>query len=65
MHFGRMAWLLYKETYDRLPSSLQNELQQEGDCYVLNQTEDRDLIEVAVDFVNKVIDNFEQRGLLK
>lgn len=65
MCFGRMAWMLYKDTYDNLPSSLQNELQQEGDCYVLNQTENKDLIEVAVDFVNKVIDNFEQRGLLK
>ena len=65
MGFDAWEWLLPQETFDRLPPSLQEELHWDGDRYVLEQPEDKDLVETAVDFMNKVLDNFEQRGLLQ
>ena len=65
MGFDAWEWLLPQETFDRLPPSLQEELHWDGDRYVLEQPEDKDLVETAVDFMNKVLDDFEQRGLLQ
>ena len=65
MCFGAWEWLLPKETVNLLPPSLQEELHPDGDHYVLKQAEGKDLVETAVDFLNKVLDDFEQRGLLK
>ena len=65
MKFGEWEWLLPQETYNQLSPSLQKELKPGQDNYYeLHQTEDKDLVEVAVDFMNKVIEDFEQRGLL-
>ena len=64
MCFGDWEWLLPQETFDRLSPSLQEELYWDGDNYVLKQPEGKDLVEAAVDFLNKVLDDFEQRGLL-
>ncbi len=64
MCFGDWEWLLPKETFDLLPPSLQEELHRDGDNYVLKQPEGKDLVETAVDFLNKVLDDFEQHGLL-
>lgn len=65
MNFGSDEWVLPTETFEMLPVSLQEKLKQKDESnYMLGQTEDKDLVEVAVDFVNKVIDEFEQTGLL-
>lgn len=66
MKFGSNEWLLPKETFDRLSVPLQGKLERNDEnSYMLRQTEDKDLVEVAVDFVNKVIDEFEQTGILQ
>lgn len=66
MRFGANEWILPAETYHRLSVSLQRELEPVDDNhFALRQTNDKDLIEIAVDFVNKVIDEFEQKGLLQ
>ncbi len=66
MKFGSNEWILPKETFDRLPVSLQRELERidENNC-ILRQAEDKDLIEVAVDFIDKAIDEFERGGILQ
>ena len=64
MCFGDWEWLLPQETVDLLSPSLQKELYWDGDNHVLKQPEGKDLVETAVDFLNKVLDDFEQRGLL-
>ena len=64
MCFGDWEWLLPQETVDLLSPSLREELYWDGDNYVLKQLEGKDLVEAAVDFLNKVLDDFEQRGLL-
>ena len=66
MRFGSDGWILPAETYNRLPSLLQQKLEpQDENNYMLRQTDDKDLIEVAVDFVDKVLDEFERTGLLR
>lgn len=65
MCFGAWEWLLPQETRDLLSPSLQEELQCDGDHYVLKQAKGKGLVETAVDFLNKVLDDFEQRGLLQ
>lgn len=66
MCFGSIEWVLPMETFDRLPASLQEKLERKDEHnYMLRQTNDKDLIEVAVDFVDKVIDEFEQIGILQ
>ena len=66
MKFGSNEWILPKETFDRLPASLQGKLERNDEnSYILRQTEDMDLVEVAVDFVDKVIDEFERTGILQ
>lgn len=63
--FGSWEWRLSQETYNRLPPSLQQKLRQyDNNNYVLCQTENKDLIEIAVDFINEVIIMFEQTKLL-
>ena len=64
LSFAQKEWKLWSGCYDILPNSLQKELSQIGDEYVLNMTGDKDLIQVAVDFVNRVIEEFEQREIL-
>lgn len=64
MGFDAWKWLLPQETFDRLSPSLQEELYWDGNNHVLKQPEGKDLVEAAVDFLNKVLDDFEQRGLL-
>lgn len=66
MKFGSNEWILPKETFDRLPASLQGKLERNDEnSYILRQTEDMDLVEVAVDFVDKAIDEFERTGILQ
>lgn len=65
MYFGSWEWYLGQETYDCLPSSLQEKLNKQDDGhYVLCQTENQDLVEVAADFINSVIDYFESENIL-
>lgn len=64
LSFAQKEWKLRSGCYDKLPNSLQKELSQIGDEYVLNMTDDKDLIQVAVDFINRVIEEFEQRRIL-
>lgn len=63
MRFGSWKWIVEKGM-DQLPASLRKELHWDGDNHVLKQLEGKDLVEAAVDFLNKVLDDFEQRGLL-
>ena len=66
MRFGSNEWILSTETFGRLPVSLQEKLERKDENnYILCQTEDKDLVEVAVNFVDKVIDEFEQVGILQ
>ena len=64
MDFNEWEWLLPVETYSRLSPSLQEKLIPYEGNYALCQSEDKDLVEVAVDFINKVIDEFEQSHTL-
>lgn len=63
MCFGSWDWIVTKGL-DQLPASLLKELHWNGEYYALEQNESKDLVETAVDFMNKVLDDFEQRGLL-
>lgn len=66
MKFGLNEWILSTGTPYKLPVSLQEELEMRNEnCYILHQTDDKDLVEVAVDFLDKVIDDFEHTGLLR
>lgn len=66
MRFGSNEWILPKETFDRLPVSLQEKLERNDEnSYMLRQTDDKDLVEVAVNFVDKAIDEFERTGVLQ
>ena len=56
MCFGSWDWIVTKGL-DQLPASLLEELHWNGEYYALEQNESKDLVETAVDFMNKVLDD--------
>ena len=62
--FGKKEWLISKNDYENLTPDLRNSFESNDDNYRLKLLEEEDLVIAAVRFMNEVIDDFENRGML-
>ena len=64
LHFGKKEWRIYGSEINNLPCAIMAYLNFDGTNYILNSTEDKDLVEIGIEFMNLIIDEFENKGLL-